>query len=251
MDNKLKQLRLEHGYTIRSLAEALTESGLNITSMTISRYERGEREPKLATWQKLADFFNVSVPYIQGYESPIDFYTSDMKDVSRQRLIRTRLSKEETQNELALILNISAQEVQNFETGDTEPSTEIWNRIAEHYDVSVVWLRGLDRLNKFLTDFNKQNQKNIESNHNRLTEELEKIKNDQSSSDDSDQKIETLLRFDKVLEKYKDNKEISLNFSALTLGLYILANKSNTKVDFLDTLNDSFQRLIRSILDHE
>lgn len=66
MDNKLKQLRLEHGYTIRSLAEALTESGLKITSMTISRYERGEREPKLATWQKLADFFNVTVPYIQG-----------------------------------------------------------------------------------------------------------------------------------------------------------------------------------------
>ena len=68
MDNKLKQLRLEHGYTIRSLAEALNKNGLKITSMTISRYERGEREPKLATWQKLADFFNVDVPYLQGIQ---------------------------------------------------------------------------------------------------------------------------------------------------------------------------------------
>lgn len=69
MDNKIKQLRLENGYSIRSLAEALTESGFKITSMTISRYERGEREPKLATWQKLADFFDVPVGYIQGTTS--------------------------------------------------------------------------------------------------------------------------------------------------------------------------------------
>lgn len=69
MDNRLKQLRIEHGYSTRSLAEALTEFGFKTTSITISRYERGEREPKLATWQKLADFFDVSVPYIQGIES--------------------------------------------------------------------------------------------------------------------------------------------------------------------------------------
>ncbi|WP_312399004.1 helix-turn-helix domain-containing protein [Leuconostoc lactis] len=66
MDNRIKQLRLENGYSIRSLAEALTESGFKITSMTISRYERGEREPKISTWEKLATFFNVSTSYIQG-----------------------------------------------------------------------------------------------------------------------------------------------------------------------------------------
>ena len=54
MDNKIKQLRLENGYSIRSLAEALNESGFKITSMTISRYERGEREPKISTWENLS-----------------------------------------------------------------------------------------------------------------------------------------------------------------------------------------------------
>lgn len=33
---------------------------------TLSRYETGRREPKLETWQKLADYFNVSVPYLRG-----------------------------------------------------------------------------------------------------------------------------------------------------------------------------------------
>ena len=38
-----------------------------MSSSRLSQYETGRREPKLETWQKLADFFGVSVPYLQGY----------------------------------------------------------------------------------------------------------------------------------------------------------------------------------------
>ncbi len=38
---------------------------------TLSQYETGKREPKLETWQALADFFNVSVPYLQGIDEGI------------------------------------------------------------------------------------------------------------------------------------------------------------------------------------
>ena len=34
---------------------------------TLSQYETGKRHPKFEVWQKLADFFGVSVPYLQGY----------------------------------------------------------------------------------------------------------------------------------------------------------------------------------------
>ena len=34
---------------------------------TLSQYETGKRHPKFEVWQKLADFFDVSVPYLQGY----------------------------------------------------------------------------------------------------------------------------------------------------------------------------------------
>ncbi len=34
---------------------------------TLSQYETGKREPKLETWKKLADFFDVPVSYLQGF----------------------------------------------------------------------------------------------------------------------------------------------------------------------------------------
>ncbi|MFM9597643.1 helix-turn-helix domain-containing protein, partial [Streptomyces scabiei] len=40
--------------------------GVGLATNTISRYETGKREPKLETWLKLAEFFNVSVSYLQG-----------------------------------------------------------------------------------------------------------------------------------------------------------------------------------------
>lgn len=39
---------------------------LQIPINTLSNYERGDREPKLETWKKLADYFKVPVGYLQG-----------------------------------------------------------------------------------------------------------------------------------------------------------------------------------------
>lgn len=43
------------------------ETGIN--KVTISKYERGKREPKLETWFKLADFFGVSLSYLVYHET--------------------------------------------------------------------------------------------------------------------------------------------------------------------------------------
>lgn len=61
MHNRLKQLRKEKGLT---LDEIQNQTG--IKRGTFNNYEAGKTEPKLETWQKLADFFGVSVPYLQG-----------------------------------------------------------------------------------------------------------------------------------------------------------------------------------------
>lgn len=39
---------------------------VQIPNNTLSQYENEKRKPKLETWQALADYFNVSVPYLQG-----------------------------------------------------------------------------------------------------------------------------------------------------------------------------------------
>lgn len=61
MSNRIKELRVKHKLTQKQFSEQI-----NIPVTTLAQYERGEREPKLATWQKLADFFGVDVPYLQG-----------------------------------------------------------------------------------------------------------------------------------------------------------------------------------------
>ena len=60
--NRIKQLRKDKNMTLVELGEKV-----NLPKGTLSRYENGGREPKEITWQALADFFNVSVPYLKGY----------------------------------------------------------------------------------------------------------------------------------------------------------------------------------------
>lgn len=59
--NRIRELRQEQHKTLREVAEAVETSNQNI-----SNWERGKSEPKLATWQKLADFFNADIAYLQG-----------------------------------------------------------------------------------------------------------------------------------------------------------------------------------------
>ena len=62
--NRIEELRKKRGMGQKELAEKIETS-----QQAISLYERGDREPKLETWQKLANFFGVSVSYLQGIEA--------------------------------------------------------------------------------------------------------------------------------------------------------------------------------------
>ena len=62
MKNRIKELRLEAGLTQEQLAKEV-----EITRQAISQYEKTNRQPKAEIAQKLADYFNVSVPYLQGF----------------------------------------------------------------------------------------------------------------------------------------------------------------------------------------
>lgn len=73
MSNRIRELRNKQSLTLKELGEKV-----GLAPNTISQYETGDREPKLKTWQKLADYFDVTVPYIQG--------VSDVKkDFSKER----------------------------------------------------------------------------------------------------------------------------------------------------------------------
>ena len=59
--NRLKQLREENNLTQLELAQKF-----NITSQTISQYERGIRTPDFNLLNSITDFFGVSVDYLLG-----------------------------------------------------------------------------------------------------------------------------------------------------------------------------------------
>lgn len=60
--NRIKELRQKNNLTLRGLGQKV-----DLSKGAISRYENEVRKPKSGTWQALADFFNVSVPYLKGY----------------------------------------------------------------------------------------------------------------------------------------------------------------------------------------
>lgn len=59
--NRIKILRLVNNKTQKDIADYL-----GLTEQAIAYYEKGKRTPKQKTWQALADYFNVSVPYLKG-----------------------------------------------------------------------------------------------------------------------------------------------------------------------------------------
>lgn len=61
MSNRLKELRKKKHLTLEELGNAV-----GMLNSTLSQYENGKRNPKLEVWQKLADYFEVSVPYLKG-----------------------------------------------------------------------------------------------------------------------------------------------------------------------------------------
>ncbi|GED82698.1 hypothetical protein [Latilactobacillus phage TMW 1.706 P1] len=63
MKNRIKKLRLERDVSQTELAEALKTS-----RQAISNYEKGLREPKIDTFVILADYLNVSAPYLMGFD---------------------------------------------------------------------------------------------------------------------------------------------------------------------------------------
>ena len=65
--NRLRELRKEKKLTLKEVSSQLEQNNLKISPDALAKYERGDREPKLETWQKLADFFDVPISYLQGF----------------------------------------------------------------------------------------------------------------------------------------------------------------------------------------
>lgn len=72
--NRIKELRLKN-----KLSQAELGRRTKISNQSISAYESGYREPNSNNWQALADYFNVSIPYIKG-----EIFYNDLSDKEKK-----------------------------------------------------------------------------------------------------------------------------------------------------------------------
>ncbi|KJY56698.1 helix-turn-helix domain-containing protein [Lactobacillus melliventris] len=126
MENRIKELRQKNNLTLEKTGEKV-----GIAKNTLSRYESGKREPKLEVWQKLADFFDVSVPYIQGFD-----------EHRPNRIKKLRQLKKVSQGNLAKVTGLTNQAISQYENGKRNPNEKVWQQLADYFDVSVPYLKG-------------------------------------------------------------------------------------------------------------
>ena len=72
--NRLKELRQEKDLTLLELREELKDKqGITFSTSQLSSFENGKRSPRRKdAWELIADYFNVSVPYLLGYDNDFE-----------------------------------------------------------------------------------------------------------------------------------------------------------------------------------
>ncbi len=78
MANRIKELRKSKNLTLKQLS---AKTGISVSSLSAyekNEGEKGYRSPKIDKWVQLADFFNVSISYLQG-TSDVDNWENENK----------------------------------------------------------------------------------------------------------------------------------------------------------------------------
>lgn len=126
--NRIKKLRKKAGLNQSQLAQ---QTG--ISAQSISKYECGQRNPKIENLEVLANFFKVPVSYLRG-------------EAAVNRLKELRQSKGLTLDDIEKATGINRGTYSNYENGNTEPRLETWQKLANYFGVSVPSLMGLDEI---------------------------------------------------------------------------------------------------------
>ena len=69
--NRLRELRKKLGFTAKQVSEDMKECGIDIPVSTLTKYEVGERNPKIDKLKDLAFYYKVPLSYLQG--EPMNF----------------------------------------------------------------------------------------------------------------------------------------------------------------------------------
>lgn len=153
--NRIKELRQKKKLTQKELAKEL-----GLTQSVIGRYEQGDISPRPDKWQKMADFFGVSVDYLKGawsksevlkliqdcYIENLDYISElekDKKDIIKQVIKQVATYKKENYSDiLDGVKELAAESPQkifknieeNFDAKKAVNSSEFEGKFSEVFD---------------------------------------------------------------------------------------------------------------------
>lgn len=128
ISNRLVQLRKEHNLSREELSKKI-----GVSYSTVSKYETGSREPDLDMINRLAELFDVTTDYLIGR-------SDHPKSELGKKLKKARSDSGLKQIDAAAKLDISNGTLSGYERNYRDPDTDILNRMARLYKVSVDWL---------------------------------------------------------------------------------------------------------------
>jgi|GEM_PF-1674753 len=103
---KIREARKSHGWNQTTLA-----GKVGITLQTISRWEKGEREPKAGELKRIASALGVSIAYLMGEEDTIEVSTpSKSPDIVNQQKREEQITAEEIDKEMQALMQILSKD---------------------------------------------------------------------------------------------------------------------------------------------
>ena len=141
--DRLHALRKEQKLTLEKFAEPL-----GVTKQAVGRWEKGERQPSLALFSKIAESYEISTDYLLGLSDRREKTQQEEGRMYSPKLLSERIKSLRKQQGLTLEqvgveIGVTKQTTSRWETGVRQPSLEMLARIAEFYGVSADYLLGL------------------------------------------------------------------------------------------------------------
>ncbi len=137
---KLKEFRLDNGYTQQDFANVL-----GVARITYNHYETQEKIIPIERLAELSRKFNFSIDYIMGFSDKVNYKDSNPKinkDLSKERLKQLRKEKKLTQDKLAQKLKVSRTTITEYERGTNLIATSFLYSLCKTYKISADYLLG-------------------------------------------------------------------------------------------------------------
>lgn len=240
--NRLKDIRKEKKLTLNQLSEKI-----GIPRATLSRYENGTSEPKQETWQKMADFFEVSVGYLMG----ISF-----QRISKESALE--IFKNIYFDYLSNGNNLEEKEIKHLKYFDNDNLDKVLEKaIRAYFSLPVLsleneWttLEDISVLKVWLFDYlSELYKKEVLTNQNLIDDTIKNIPANQVVKEYGSFKFIKLSKEDLDLLKSESKETKEEVKSLLTSGLSITAHKYEAgiaielKKDIIKILNSTRKEL--------